>query len=66
MCGSFQSQVETMEDVQILRRAANETTIEAAKAGHTVTVVAIVEAMSKMDFKTLESVVVEYRCAHSK
>ncbi|MFZ4594208.1 MAG: hypothetical protein ACOYOF_08125 [Verrucomicrobiaceae bacterium] len=63
-CSNLRPQVESNEQIQILIQAGVRAHHHALKRERMVTARAIMEAHLARDFRRLESLVVEYYCAH--
>ena len=65
-CSNFQPKAETPEQIGVLMQAYAETLAHAATNQNLVTLEALQAAAQKSDWRTLERLIVEYRCSHKK
>ena len=63
-CDNFRPQVETAEQLQILLAAYGQTVRHATEHKHIVSAQALTEAYRARDWRRVEQLVVEYRCAN--
>ena len=63
-CSNFRPQVASAEQLQILVQASGQTIRHASDHQRVVTVQAIMDAYRARDWRRVEQLVVEYRCAH--
>jgi hypothetical protein len=65
-CDNFRPQAETPQQLQIIAQAYVETLTHAAQNQNIVTMEALQAAERKADWRTMERLIVEYRCSHKK
>ena len=65
-CSNFQPKAETPEQIGVLIQAYAETLAHAAANQNLVTLQALNAAHEKSDWRTMERLIVDYRCQHKK
>jgi hypothetical protein len=63
-CANFQPQVESVEQFQVLTAACGQTIRHASEHERVVTAQALMDAYKARDWRRVEQLVVEYRCAN--
>jgi hypothetical protein len=65
-CSNFQPSAETPQQIAVLMQAYAQTLVHAAQNQNLVTLEALQAAEKHSDWRTMERLIVEYRCSHKK
>lgn len=65
-CSNFQPRAESPQQIGVLLQAYAQTLVHAAQNQNLVTLEALQAAEKMSDWRTMERLIVEYRCSHKK